>query len=151
MLTSYNPKAFSCDQTGAGDGDAFVFLDPIGDTESHELTTPASTGWDRVAAPTATSGLLFPNPGPQGHLRNLGGGVELTFIFSLGMRDPSVGAYYYRLSVSEADAAGHPTGARFYQGDGSPGRRSSLGHGSRVARTGNRWRREQPLPYSIQR
>jgi hypothetical protein len=118
VLTSYNPKAFSCDQTGPGDGDAFVFLDLIGDTESHELTTPASTGWDRVAAPTATSGLLFPNPGPQGHLRNLGGGVELTFIFSLGMRDPSIGAYYYRLSVSEADAAGHPTGARFYQGDG---------------------------------
>ena len=118
VLTSYNPKAFSCDQTGEGGGDAFVFLDLIGDTESHELTTPSSTGWDRVAAPIATSGLLFPNPGPQGHLRNLGGGVELTFIFSLGMRDPAVGAYYYRISISEADANGNPTGTRFYYGDG---------------------------------
>ena len=103
MLTTYNPQAFSCEQTGEGDGDAFVFLDLIGDTESHELTTPSSTGWDRVAAPTATSGLLFPNPGVQGHLRNLGGGVELTFIFSLGMRDPAIGAQYYRVSISEAD------------------------------------------------
>jgi hypothetical protein len=118
VLTSYNPKAFSCDQTGEGGGDAFVFLDLIGDTESHELTTPSSTGWDRVAAPIATSGLLFPNLGPQGHLRNLGGGVELTFIFSLGMRDPAVGAYYYRISISEADANGNPTGTRFYYGDG---------------------------------
>ncbi|HSU99631.1 MAG TPA: hypothetical protein VLI91_05955 [Roseiarcus sp.] len=118
VLTTYNPQAFSCDQTGDGDGDAFVFLDLIGDTESHELTTPTSTGWDRVAAPSSTSGLLFPNPGVQGHLRNLGGGVELTFIFSLGMRDPAIGAHYYRVSVSEADANGNPTGSRYYYGDG---------------------------------
>ena len=65
-----------------------MFLDLIGDTESHELTTPASTGWDRVAAPSTTSGLLFPGIGPNdSHLRNLGGGIELKFIFTLGMRD----------------------------------------------------------------
>ena len=89
VLTTYSPQAFKVDQTGEGDGDAFVFLDLIGDTESHELTTPTSTGWDRVAAPTATSGLLFPNPGVQGHLRNLGGGVELTFIFKSRHARPS--------------------------------------------------------------
>ena len=150
VLTTYSPQAFSCDQTGEGDGDAFVFLDLIGDTESHELTTPVSTGWDRVAAPTATSGLLFPNPGVQGHLRNLGGGVELTFIFSLGMRDPAIGAQYYRVSISEADANGNPTGSRYYYGDGLAWEKvvgadivpESLG-------TRRGWRREQPLSDSL--
>jgi len=118
VLTSYNSRAFTCNETGSGDGDAFVFLDLIGDTESHELTTPASTGWDRVAAPTSSSGLLFPNPGPHGHLRNLGGNLELKFIFSLGMRHASVGAHYYRLSVCLADASGHPVGSRYYYHDG---------------------------------
>jgi len=118
-LSSYNGRAFTCNETGSGDGNAEVFLDLIGDTESHELTTPASTGWDRVAAPDPTSGLLFPGVGPNdSHLRNLGGGIELTFIFTLGMRDPSIGAHYYRVSVSRADAGGNPTGDRYYYGDG---------------------------------
>ncbi len=118
VLTTYNGNAFSCNETGTGDGDAYVFLDLIGDTESHELTTPNSTGWDRVAAPDATSGLLFPNASASGHLRNLGGAVELTFNFSLGLRDPSIGAHYYRISICRADADGNPAGARHYQGDG---------------------------------
>lgn len=118
VLTSYSPKAFGCDDTGTGDGDAYVFLDLVGDTESHELTTPDAAGWDRVDPPGATSGLLFPNPGAFGHLRNLGGAVELTFIFSLGMRDAAVGAHYYRVSISKADAAGNPTGPRYYYGQG---------------------------------
>lgn len=119
VLTSYNGLAFTCNETGTGDGNAYVFLDLIGDTESHELTTPASTGWDRVAAPGPTSGLLFPNVGPgASHLRNLGGAVELTFKFSLGMRHPSVGAHYYRVSISRADANGNPTGPRYFYGDG---------------------------------
>ncbi|MFZ5636127.1 MAG: hypothetical protein ACOY82_06020 [Pseudomonadota bacterium] len=120
VLTSYHPHAFSCNETGTGgDGDAYVFLDLIGDTESHELTTPASTGWDRVATPDASSGLLFPGIGPNdSHLRNLGGEIELTFTFSLGMRDPSIDARYYRISVCRADADGNPTGPRYYYGDG---------------------------------
>ena len=118
VLTSYNGLAFTCNETGTGDGNAYVFLDLIGDTESHELTTPASSGWDRVAAPGPTSGLLFPNVSPGGHLRNLGGAVELTFKFSLGMRHPSVGAHYYRVSISRADANGNPTGPRYFYGDG---------------------------------
>lgn len=112
-LRSYSSHAYTCGQTGTGDGDAYVFLDLIGDTESHELTTPSSTGWDRVAMPNATSGLLFPGVGPT-RLRNLGGSLELTFNFSLGMRAASVDAKYYRVSISRADASGHPTGPRHY-------------------------------------
>jgi hypothetical protein len=118
VLTSYNANAFSCTETGTGDGTAFVYLDLIGDTESHELTTPASTGWDRVAAPGVTSGLLFPNPTASGHLRNLGGSLELTFKFSEGMKDPAVGARFYRVSISKADSSGNPVGTRYYYGQG---------------------------------
>ncbi|NOT87475.1 MAG: hypothetical protein HOP03_04760 [Lysobacter sp.] len=119
VLTSYNSNAFACNETGTGGGDAYVFLDLIGDTESHELTTPTSAGWDRVATPDANSGLLFPGVGPNNsHLRNLGGRIELTFVFSLGMRDPAVGAHYYRISICQADADGNPTGPRHYHGDG---------------------------------
>lgn len=120
VLTTYDGNAYSCSETGDdGNGDAYVFLDLIGDTESHELTTPASTGWDRVAMPGATSGLLFPGIGPNNsHLRNLGGAIELTFTFSLGMRSPSVGAHYYRISICQADANGNPTGPRHYHHDG---------------------------------
>jgi hypothetical protein len=119
VLTSYNSMAFTCNETGSGDGDAHVFLNLIGDTESHELTTPTSTGWDRVAMPDASSGLLFPNISlNNSHLRNLGGAVELTFTFSLGMRHPSIDARYYRVSICKADADGNPTGTRFYQHQG---------------------------------
>ena len=118
-LTSYSGLAFTCNETGSGDGDAYVLLDLIGDTESHELTTPPSTGWDRVAAPNAGSGLLFPGTGPNdSHLRNLGGAVELSFTFSLAMREPAVGARYYRVSISRADASGNPTGPRYFMGQG---------------------------------
>jgi hypothetical protein len=126
LLTSYNTNAFTCDETGSGDDDAFVLLDLIGDTESHELTTPSSTGWDRVAAPSSTSGLLFPNPGAFGHLRNLGGALELTLKFSDGMKDPAVGAHYYRVSISRADANGNPTGPRYYYGQGLDNANDSL-------------------------
>ena len=118
VLTSYNHNAYSCGETGQGDGQAYVYLDLIGDTESHELTTPTSTGWDRVAAPGPTSGLLFPNPTGAGHLRNLGGSLELTLNFSEGMKDAAVGARYYRVSICTADAAGNPTGPRYYYQDG---------------------------------
>lgn len=120
VLRSYHRGAFTCGETGTGgDGDAYVFLDLIGDTESHELTTPASTGWNRVAAPDATSGLLFPGTGPNNsHLRNLGGAIELSFVFSLGMRAPAVGARYYRLSICQADALGQPVGPRHYYDQG---------------------------------
>ena len=122
VLTTYYGQAHSCGETGVPGSGAYVFLDLIGDTESHELTTPDSTGWGSVNAPAATSGLLFLNPDPaplaRGHLRNLGGAVELTYNFSEGMKDPAVGAVYFRLSIADADAAGNPTGTRYFHGDG---------------------------------
>jgi hypothetical protein len=63
--------------------------------------------------------LLFPGIGPNdSHLRNLGGGIELKFIFTLGMKNAAVGAAYYRVSICEADASGNPTGSRYYYRDG---------------------------------
>jgi hypothetical protein len=87
------------------------------------LITPDAASWDRVAIPPApadaNAGLLFPGTGPNSsHERNMGGGLELTFFFSLAMRDPAIGAMYYRVSVSRADSAGNPTGTRHYFGDG---------------------------------
>jgi hypothetical protein len=118
-LRTYNSHAYTCNETGSDGGDAYVFLDLIGDTESHELITPVATGWDRVAAPNSTSGLLFPvASAANGHLRNLGGAVELAFTFSLGMRAASVGARYYRVSISRADASGNPTGERYFYKQG---------------------------------
>ena len=118
LLTTYRRDAYSCNETGTGDGTAFVYLDLIGDTESHELTTPDSAGWDRVETPNDQSGLLFPVDTGNGLLRNLGGSLELTFNFSEAMKDASVGAKYYRISVTKADDDGNPTGTRVYFGDG---------------------------------
>ncbi len=117
VLSSYNADAFTCSETGTAEGDAVVYLDLIGDTESHQLITPDATGWDRVVVPVNNSGLLFPGTGPT-YERNMGGGLELTFFFPLAMRDPAIGAMYYRVSVTHADNAGNPTGPRFYYGDG---------------------------------
>jgi hypothetical protein len=127
VLTSYNANAFSCGQTGHDDGQAYVYLDLIGDTESHELTTPDAAGWDRVLAPGATSGLLFPNPTGHGHLRNLGGHLELTFNFSEAMGEGAVNARYFRVSICRADATGAPTGPRHYFGDGLTWQKFSAG------------------------
>jgi hypothetical protein len=119
LLTSYNPNAFTCGETGTPTGDAIVYLDLIGDTESHELITPDATGWDRVAMPASNSGLLFPNVGPNSsHERNLGGSLKLKFFFSLAMRDAAIGAMYYRVSVTRADTSGNPTGPRRYFDEG---------------------------------
>lgn len=118
-LVSYHPAAFSCRETGHPDGQAYVYLDLIGDTESWQLKTPNATGWDRVAAPAFNDGLMFPLGDSNGVAnRNLGGGVALTFNFSEGMKQAAVGAYYYRVSVTEADSNGNPVGSREYFSDG---------------------------------
>ena len=118
VLTTYRRDAFSCNDTGTPGGDAFIYLDLIGNTDSHELTTPDSAGWDRVNAPNDQSGLLFPVDVGQGLLRNLGGSLELTYKFSEALRDPAIDAKYYRISITRADANGNPTGTRVYFGDG---------------------------------
>ena len=85
VLTSYNAHAFTCGETGTPGSNAFVFLDLIGDTESHELTTPDATSWGSVAAPSATSGLLFGNPDPsRGHLRLLRRSCDRTGLVRVG-------------------------------------------------------------------
>ncbi len=119
QLTTYRPEAFSCGETGTGDGTAFVYLDQVVGINAYELNTPASTSWNSVAPPDAASGLMFSNPSGAHFLRNLGGNVELTFLFSDAMKHPSVDARYYRIAVSKADANGNPTGPRRYYGEGT--------------------------------
>jgi len=112
-LTSYSRFAFACRDNGEPGSGAYVFLDLIGDTESWNLKTPNSTGWDRVAAPAYNDGLAFPAPSPAAAVgtylnRNWGGTLKLNYKFSEDMR--LLGAKYYRISVTEADAAGAPVG-----------------------------------------
>ena len=114
-LTTYDWRAITCrgGDTPTVSG-AAVFLELIGDTESHELETPTPNGWDRVSAPAFNSGLLFPETAAaaKGVLRNcnLGGTLNLLYRFSEPLR--GVGAKYYRLTVQPADASGNPTGTR---------------------------------------
>jgi hypothetical protein len=118
-LNSYAPWAFSCRENGEPGTGAFVFLDKIGGYESHRLATPASTGWDRVAPPPYNGGLADPAASPAAALgqlldRNWGGTLALTYMFSEDLRSAPVNARYYRVSVTEADAAGNPVGPRHY-------------------------------------
>ena len=110
-LVSSSPWAYSCRPPGEPGTGAFVYLDVIGDTGSYELETPNATEWDRVAAPGATSGLVFPSAAsPLDRHRNWGGTLKLNYMFSEDLR--LIGAKYYRVSITDADALGAPTGAR---------------------------------------
>jgi hypothetical protein len=119
VLTTYRPDAYSCNDTGTGDGTAFVYLDQVDDINAYELNTPASTSWNSVDTPDDESGLMFPNPTGGHHLRNLGGHLELTYLFSDALKHPSVDARYYRIGVTKAGADGNPTGTRRYYGEGA--------------------------------
>ncbi len=113
-LHSYHPWAIACRDNG-GPGDAFVYLDEIGDTDSSLLGTPDQTSATSVDTPGATGGVAFPTGGPAGngaHDRNWGGTLKLGIMFSESMR--SIGAKYYRLSVSQADSNGNPLGSPEY-------------------------------------
>ena len=123
MLTSHSPYAFACRDNGDVGTGAFVYLDTIGGMQSHRLATPVSTGWDRVAAPAYNGGLADPAPSPAaaaGALldRNWGGTLPLNIMFSEDLKDAAVGARYYRVSITAADASGAPTGTRHYLGGG---------------------------------
>lgn len=112
-LVSYSLFAFGCRDNGDPGTGAFVYLDVIGDTGSQELETPTSTGWDRVAAPGATSGLVFPTAvNVLDRHRNWGGTLKLNYMFSEDLR--LLGAAYYRLSITTADNTGAPVGSRNY-------------------------------------
>ena len=122
-LTSHSPFAFSCRDNGDPGTGAFVYLDTIGGMQSHRLATPTSTGWDRVSAPAYNSGLADPAPTPGAAVgalldRNWGGSLPLNIMFSEDLKDAAVGARYYRVSVTEADGTGAPTGTRYSLGDG---------------------------------
>jgi len=117
-LTTYSPLARACRDNGSRD-DAYVYLELIGDAEAWHLKTPDATGWDRVAAPAFNDGLVHPSGDPGSSApydRPWGGTLKIYFKFSEGLRD--VGAKYYRLSVTAADASGNPVGPRTYIGDG---------------------------------
>ncbi|HKV98569.1 MAG TPA: hypothetical protein VJN96_02035 [Vicinamibacterales bacterium] len=112
-LVSYSIFAFGCRDNGDPGTGTFVYLDVIGDTGSNELETPASTGWDRVAAPGATSGLVFPTAvNVLDRHRNWGGTLKLNYMFSEDLR--LMGATHYRISVTAADNTGAPVGPRHY-------------------------------------
>ena len=110
-LTSYSPFAFACRHNGdPGDG-AYVFLDLIGDTESWNLKTPNADGWDSVASPAYNDGLAFPSASPAAAVganlnRNWGRTLKLNYKFSEDLR--LLGAKFYRISITEADALGNP-------------------------------------------
>ncbi len=111
-LTTYSPWAYGCRVNPAGN---FVFLNAIADTGSHELITPDADGALSVAPPAQASGLVFPNAGtaPSGVTeRNWGGTLKLNYTISEGMQD--VGAKYYRIGVTEADAFGNAVGGTDY-------------------------------------
>ncbi|MCM8857343.1 MAG: hypothetical protein LC541_17275 [Candidatus Thiodiazotropha sp.] len=113
-LKSYHPWAIACRDNG-GQGDAFVYLDEIGDTDSSLLGTPDQTNAVSVANPGLNGGVAFPSGGPAGngsHDRNWGGTLKLAMMFSESMRN--VGAKYYRVSVTETDSSGNPVGAPEY-------------------------------------
>ncbi|MEO1250252.1 MAG: hypothetical protein AAFW76_10500, partial [Pseudomonadota bacterium] len=104
-LTSYSEWAYGCRINPAGN---FVFLDVIGDTGAHHLNTPDAASADSVAAPSPTSGTVFPVPSALSAVtdRNWGGNLKISLLISEGMQD--IGAKYYRISVVEADASGAP-------------------------------------------
>ena len=122
-LTSLSRYAFGCRDNGEQGTGAFVYLDTIGGMQSHRLATPASAGWDRVAAPAYNGGLADPAATPAAAVgalldRNWGGTLPLNIMFSEDLKDAAVGARYYRVSVTAATSAGAPTGTRSYLGDG---------------------------------
>jgi len=109
-LKSYSPWAIACRDNG-GPGDAFVYLDVIGATGAELLETPNADSATSVDTPVANSGLAYPTgtTAPGGvNDRNWGGQLNLSFMFSEDLR--TLGAKYYRVSVTEADAAGDPVG-----------------------------------------
>lgn len=115
-LTSYHPLAVACRDNG-GEGDAFVYLDVIGDTGSENLGTPDQDGAESVQTPAWNSGVAFPTSSPTGPGgasgdRNWGGTLKLSIMFSESMR--GIGAKYYRVSIAPADGAGDPSGTREY-------------------------------------
>jgi hypothetical protein len=123
-LTSYSSLAYACRDNGEPGTGAFVFLDIIGDTESWNLKTPNATAWNAVGVPGFNDGLVFPAPAVSppsisAKNRNWGGTLKLNYMFSEDMQAAPVGARYYRIKITAADAYGNPiSGPPTYLSDG---------------------------------
>jgi hypothetical protein len=116
-LVSYHPLAQGCRHNDFPGEGAFALLQDIGLTESYRLKTPDAAGWDRVAAPGYNDGLADPVANPADALgkyknRNWGGSLYLRYAFSEPMK--SVGAKFFRISISAANVLGNPVGDRTY-------------------------------------
>jgi hypothetical protein len=93
-------------ETGPERRQAYVYLDLIGDTESHELTTPdAAAGI--ASSPGRDLGPAVPPTRPGTAPGNLGGHLELTFNFSEAM-----GRRRWTRAVSASASAGPMRRAR---------------------------------------
>lgn len=119
-LVSYHPQAQGCRHNDFPGEGAFALLQDIGLTGSYRLKTPNATDWDRVATPAYNDGLADPASSAAAAKgkyrdRNWGGTLRLRYHFSEPMK--GVGATYYRISVSPADANGNPTGTRTHLSD----------------------------------
>ncbi len=109
-LTTYHSLARTCRRNPAN---AFVHLNYVGNTGAWDLHTPDADSAVGVATPGLNSGLVSPNgaTGPDGN-RNWGRTLPINLMIGEGMK--AVGARYYRLSVTVADANGDPVGTRHY-------------------------------------
>lgn len=110
VLTSYHPRAVACreDEFPVPVEGAFVLLQELGSTDSHQLRTPLPDGPDSVGTPAADSGLL-----DLGTDHALGGNVHLRYHFSeiaAGADMQELGARYFRVRWAPADALGDPAG-----------------------------------------
>ena len=107
-LTTYHQLARTCRRNPA---DAFVWLNYIGGTGAWDLQTPNADSAVGVATPGLNSGLVSPNGaiGVNGN-RNWGRTLSINLMIGEGMK--ALGARFYRLSVSAANANGDPIGTR---------------------------------------
>ena len=117
-LTSYHPDAIVCDEPSdppPGATTTSVMLEAIRSTDSFHLDSPLPSGWDRVPPPSGSHGLAFPaSPAvPAYQWKNVGWGKTLPLRY-LFFDDLEPIATYYRISVSECNALGQPTGTRKY-------------------------------------
>lgn len=109
-LTTYHALARTCRRNPAN---AFVYLNYVGGTGAWDLHTPDADSAVGVATPGFNSGLVSPNgaTGVNGN-RNWGRTLPINLMIGEGMK--TVGARYYRLSVTVANGSGGPVGTRHH-------------------------------------
>jgi hypothetical protein len=119
-LTTRDWRAVTChtDPSPVDVGGAYVMLQDIGNTNAYRLSTPNADGAFSVGVPAIHSGLLdadnIVNSTNTGANRNLGGTLNLRIHFSnvSGASMKALGATHYRVTVTQADSSGDPTGGQ---------------------------------------